>query len=431
MPSDIISRINNLNPLGNNMLKISDVDKILFLHSCKWGTKRISKELGISRRIVKKYIIQGEWRPAAKKSTRKLAGLENWIEERYKKHHGNADVVRQDLFNERNIKVSLRTVERAVKHLREEALVKAKATIRFETPPGKQLQIDFGSTKVSIAGEETRVYLFVATLGFSRRLFVMPFLHERQNVWFKGIEGAFAHFGGITEEILLDNAKALVDSHHPSSREVIFNERFKAFAQYWGFKPIACAPYRARTKGKDERMVGYVKRNAVAGHLFPHWDAFVSHLEKWNAEIADLRIHGTTEEKPLERFVRDEAGALKLMSQKPSFVQIRELSRKVHSDACIEFETNHYSVPSNLVSKEVLVRVDDNFLKIFYNRIEVACHPIHEGRKKQVIKPEHLKGIVGASFLQQKTSESLEEIRRSSELLRPLTEYEVAAGGRW
>lgn len=429
MQSDIISRIKNLNPLGNNMLKISDVDKILFLHSCKWGTKRISKELGISRRIVKKYIRQGAWKPAAKKSTRKLAGLENWIEDRYQKHHGNADVVRQDLFSELNIKVSLRTVERAVKHLREEAIIKAKATIRFETPPGRQLQIDFGSTKVSIAGEETRVYLFVATLGFSRRLFVRPFLHERQNVWFKGIEGAFSHFGGITEEILLDNAKALVDSHHSGSREVIFNERFSAFAQYWGFKPIACSPYRARTKGKDERMVGYVKRNAIAGHSFPHWDALVAHLEKWNSEIADMRIHGTTEKKPLEMFLRDEANALKPLFQKPSFVQLRELSRKVHADACIEFETNHYSVPSNLVGKEVSVQVNDNFLKIFFNRLEVACHPLHEGRRKWMVKSEHLKGIVGA-FCQHKTGESV-AVKKSSELLRPLTEYEMAAGGRW
>src|SRR5690606_10658587 len=106
---------------------------------------------------------------------------------------------------------------------------------------------------------------FVATLGYSRRFFVTPFLHERQNVWFKGIEGAFSHFGGIPEQILLDNAKALVISHNPQEKEVVFNERFQAFAKYWGFNPAACAPYRARTKGKDERMVGYVKRNAIAG----------------------------------------------------------------------------------------------------------------------------------------------------------------------
>ena len=117
-----------------------------------------------------------------------------------------------------------------VQHLRQEALVKAKATVRFETAPGRQLQIDFGSTKMMIEAREVKIFLFVATLGYSRRIYVAPFLHERQEVWIKGIEGAFAHFGGITEEVLLDNAKALVLSHNPLMKDVVFNMRFKAFS---------------------------------------------------------------------------------------------------------------------------------------------------------------------------------------------------------
>ncbi|MGM0693407.1 MAG: hypothetical protein ACQEUN_08380 [Pseudomonadota bacterium] len=68
----------------------------------------------------------------------------------------------------------------------------------------------------------------------------------------------------VLEQVLLDNARVLVDHHNAASREVVFNERLAAFARYWGFRPVACAPYRAHTKGKDERGVGYVKR-AIAG----------------------------------------------------------------------------------------------------------------------------------------------------------------------
>jgi transposase len=152
----------------------------------------------------------------------------------------------------------------------------ARATVRFETPPGKQLQIDFGEKDVLIAGESTRVHLFVATLGYSRRNFAMAFPHERQAAWLGGIEAAFAHFGGLPEQLLIDNARALVEHHDAATREVRFNERFHAFCRYWGVRPTACAPYRARTKGKDENGVGYVKRNAMAGRDFASWEALAA-----------------------------------------------------------------------------------------------------------------------------------------------------------
>lgn len=344
----------------------------------------------------------------------------------YEKHGGNADVLRQQLIVEHDKNVSLRTVERAVQHLRQKALVKAKATIRFETPPGKQLQIDFGSRQIMIEGIQTKVYLFVATLGYSRRMYIRVSLHEKQTAWFNGLEGAFFHFQGIPQQVLLDNAKPLVTSHNAINKEVIFNERFKAFASYWGFQPIACSPYRARTKGKDERMVGYVKGNAIAGRSFASLHELKSHLERWNAEIADLRIHDTLQEQPMSRFLRDEAATLQPLPNLPSFVQIRELSRRVHADACIEIETNYYSVPSEFVDKLVTVQIFERDLKIVHNGLLIAQHYLTEGRRQRVLVREHLKGIIGGS-----KTVTLPEERNSSELLRPLAEYEEAVGGGW
>jgi transposase len=121
---------------------------------------------------------------------------------------------------------------------------------------------------VRIDGERVKVKVFVATLGYSRRFFVRVTRHERLSAWLEGLEGAFRHFGGLPEELLLDNARALVKRHDVQRGEVVFNERFAAFCRYWGVRPRACRPYRARTKGKDERMVGYVKGNAIAGRTF-------------------------------------------------------------------------------------------------------------------------------------------------------------------
>jgi transposase len=145
------------------------------------------------------------------------------------------------------------------------------------------LQIDFGERWVVIGGERVRVYLFVATLGYSRRVYVQAFRHERQSAWFEGLEGAFRYFDGLPKEILLD----------ASTREVVFNARLHAFARYWDVRPVACAPYRARTKGKDERGVGYVKHNAIAGRSLASWAALEAHLAWWMREVADRRVHGT------------------------------------------------------------------------------------------------------------------------------------------
>src|SRR5829696_9326905 len=126
-----------------------------------------------------------------------------------------------------------------------------------------------------------------------------------------------------------------------------------AFARHWGFQPRACAPYRARTKGKDERGVGYVKKNAVAGRSFVSFAALESHLDGWVRDVADVRVHGTTGEVPAERFSREEAAALKPVGGRPSFQALRELTRKVQADCAIEVDGNAYSVPWRLIGEQV------------------------------------------------------------------------------
>ena len=207
------------------------VDQILALQKKGYGKKRIAKELGISSRTVRRYIAQQGWKPyKSPKRQKKLAGLTDWLEKSFYLHKGNATVVHQELIRQHGIHVHVCTVERAVKPFRRKLQIEAKATVRFETPPGKQLQIDFGTLTIQIGGELQRVHLFAAVLGYSRRQYVQAFLHQRQSAWFEGMEGAFRHFDGVPEQVLLDNAKALVMSHNPLTREVLFNDKLRAFA---------------------------------------------------------------------------------------------------------------------------------------------------------------------------------------------------------
>src|SRR5215217_4344654 len=343
---------------GQWMRMPDEVAAMLRLRDLGWGTRRIAAELGCNRETVQRYLATGGWAPyRTPERPGALAEHGAWLAERLRRHRGNADVVRQELAAELGIVVSLRTVERAVADLRRELAAEALATVRFETPPGRQLQIDFGERWVALGAERVRVHLFVATLGYSRRVYVRAFRHERQSAWFEGIEGAFGHFGGLPAEVLLDNARALVERHDAGTREVVFNARFHAFARYWDVRPVACAPFRARTKGKDERGVGYVKGNAIAGRSFASWAALEAHLAGWMREVADTRVHGTTGEAPLVRFEREERQALRPLGGRPPFRQLRELIRRVQNDGCVDVDTNHYSVPWRLIGAEVSVVV--------------------------------------------------------------------------
>jgi hypothetical protein len=298
--------------------------------------------------------------------------------------------------------------------------------VRFETAPGKQLQIDFGERLVAIGISKVKVFLFVATLGYSRRLHVRAYGDERQKSWFDGIESSFVKFGGIPEEILLDNARALVLQHDPVTRTVVFNEKFLAFAKHWGFRPRACAPYRARTKGKTENGVGYVKKNAIAGRECASWEALQAHLEAWVREVADERIHGTTGETPKSRFERDEAKALKPIGVLP-FDTMRDLIRQVRSDCTVEVDSNAYSVPWRLIGERVSVVLSNATVRIYHGPHEVAVHAALDGRRQRAIDPAHYSGIAATNDIPACSRQT--EPPALSDLLRPLSDYEALIGG--
>ena len=267
------------------------------------------------------------------------------------------------------------------------------------------------------------------SLGYSRRLYVRAFRNERQESWFAGVEGAFRHFGGITEEVLLDNDRGLVVRHDRATREVEFNARLHAFAKHWGFRPHACAPYRARTKGKDERGVGYVKKNAIAGRRFESWSAMEAHLAGWARDVADQRVHGTTGEVPIERFRRAEARALRPIASVPPFAMARELVRKVQADCVVGVDSNAYSVPWRLIGESVRVVIAGDQLRISHAGREVAVHQRRTGRFQRVVDPLHFAGVVGSG--PRASAQMVPVSDTTPELVRPLLEYERLVGGRW
>jgi transposase len=379
--------------VGAPMLESEEVRLMRELHAQGWGAKRIARELKIARNTVRRYLRGAgagvQVRPAARalddaqraEATRLFEGTAE----------GNAVVV-TELLAGCGADASLRTVQRVVQPTRAAQRATQLATVRFETPPGDQMQIDFGQKLVRIAGAFVRVHLLVAVLSYSRRLCVKAFLSERRDDWLEGIATAFRRFEGVPRTLLGDNPKALVIARDVATQAVTFAPAYLAFCRDWDVVPRACAPYRARTKGKTEAGVKYAKHNALAGREFTHFAALEDHLGEW-LDRADQRVHGTTHERPLDRFLRDEQAALRPLPARPLPVRAQRLRRRVASDALVNVETVRYSVPHRLVHTDVEVHVGDHVVQIFAGAALVATHARSREPHAVVRDPAHYAGL--------------------------------------
>ncbi|WLT32820.1 IS21 family transposase [Geothrix sp. PMB-07] len=301
--------------------------------------------------------------------------------------------------------MSLRTVEREVQPFRQAWEWAQKATLRFETMPGKQMQVDFGEKWLRIEGERQKRYVFVATLGFSRRCYIEISGSLRQRDWIMGLEHAFRHFGGVPEEILTDNVKPLVLGRKGGRPQ--FHPEFEAFCRHWGVVPRACQPFRARTKGKVENVVGYAKGNALGRLEWESDEALDKHLTWWMRAVADVRVHGTTHERPIDRFEMEKV-ALKPLGNHPSHLRVRHFTQKASSDGRIDVDTNRYSVPPQFVGITLEVRVEFELIQVMSRGVVIAEHTVHPGRHQVIEDPGHVEGLVGGA----KASAKPCEIRR-------------------
>src|SRR5262245_24198688 len=376
------------------MLQPEVVDRIRELSGQGFGSKRIARELKISRNTVRRYLAGATAGYQERPVARRLDG------DRLREVHrlygsvaqGNTVVIQQELARQ-GIHIDLRTLQRAVAPLRREERARALATVRFETEPGQQIQIDFGEKVVLIAGHPVKVYLMTAVLGYSRRLYCRAFLAQRQDDWLEGLEEAFRHFGGLPQQILCDNASPLVTSHDRQTGEVVWNPGFEAFCRDRGLSAKACRPRRARTKGKIERGVGYVKHNALAGRPFDSFADLQRHVARWMVEVADRRIHGTTQEQPIIRFQRDERQALRPLPSRPLAVRTRRLTRRVSADCFVDIDTIRYSVPHRHVRESVEVVVKDQHLEIWLRGQRIAHHWRRYEPHAWVRDPAHFEGL--------------------------------------
>jgi len=350
--------------------------------------KDIAAELDVDPRTVRRALARGGppsgRRPGARRS--KLDPYKPMIDELLAAGVWNAVVIQREIAA-RGYAGGESIVRDYVRPKR--ALRPKRATVRFETEPGVQLQNDWAEIRTVIGGLEQRVWFTVSTLGYSRRFHFWATEVADAEHTYEGIVRAFEHVGGATAEVLVDNQRALVIAHRVG-REVRFHDRFLDLAGHYGFRPRACRPYRARTKGKDERMVHYIKH-----HFFVRYRAFESfaHLnqlaEQWLADEADQRVHGTVGEVVAARFAREQPHLQPLPAVR--FDTSYRERREVAWDGYIEVRGNRYSVPDPLCGQTVSVRIrlDDTLAVYDADDRLVGTHRLQPATAGWATVPEH------------------------------------------
>lgn len=374
--------------------QVLDLDNWAHIRSLKklgYSIRRIAREMDIDRNTVRKVLRASDPPQYVRKKLKefKIDPFMGYICNRAAAVGFNATKIYEEI-RKLGYDGCYTSVKQIVRPLRQEQQLIEDATVRFETPPGLQAQVDWGSKKIMIGGCLTRIHIFVMVLCYSRAIYVEFTLDEKLPTLIACHEHAFAWFGGIPEEILYDNPKTIVLDRATANARI--NPKFEDFCRYYGYTPRLCRPYRARTKGKVESGVKYVKRSFLAGEEFPSLASANEQALAWVREIADQRIHGTTHEQPVARFRLEN---LRPFTSRPPYVLQVWQMRRVATDCLVSYASSRYSVPWRYVHQTVELQEQGGLISIYHQGALIATHRKAESKYQVIMDMEHYRGLSG------------------------------------
>jgi transposase len=362
------------------VVTLGELIMILDLHRQGLTISAIARRTGLDRKTVHRYIERGleppVYKPRPPRPT-KITPYERYLRERVAAY---PDLTGRRLYREIRdlgyaggytvVKDFLRTVRP-----REPAGFER----RFETPPGRQAQVDFAQFRVSFTdapGTECIVWLFSLVLGHCRFLWGRFVLHQDLHTLLRCHTAAFAALGGVPGEILYDRMRAVVSSVGETG-DIVFNRTLLDFARHHGFLPKACRPYRAKTKGKVERPFRYVREDFFLARSFRNLDDLNGQFQQWLDEVANARVHATTKRVVAEHFA-EERLSLQALPAGP-YQAVLRLDRRVTRDGMVSVAGNLYSVPDGTRRRIIEVHQLTDEVRILENGQVVAVHPVLEG----------------------------------------------------
>lgn len=268
-----------------------------------------------------------------------------------------------------------------------------QATVRYETEPGQQAQVDWGSFGfIDHEGRRRRLYGFVMTLGWSRAMYLEFTVSADTAWWLRCHLHAFHYFDGVPQQVLHDNLKTAV-LFRATDGVIHWHPRYLDFAHYYGFTPRACQPYRAQTKGKVESGVRYVKGNFWPGLTFHDLNDLNHQGQQWLETIANVRRHGTTRQIPALQLPKE---GLQSLSGKPDYDTRVVAYRRSSKDCLVSYEGNYYSVPATYAQQQLMLKETESkqLLILTLDGQELTRHPLAEGHSQRVIQRIHYQGLI-------------------------------------
>lgn len=276
-----------------------------------------------------------------------------------------------------------------------------KATIRFETAPGLQSQVDWKKNlkMISKHGELFEVNIFLMVLGYSRIKFVKLTSDKTQKTLFECMNEAFKYFGGVPKEIVFDNMSTVVDRTNSRIGNVKLNTKFVQYSKDIGFNPITCRIYRPQTKGKVESLAKLVDRLQVYNHEFETYEELEKIVKMFMKEINNEISQGTNM-KPIERLAKETKYLLPLPNQEVlNAYTTSPKEYKVSKESMITYKGQKYSVPTYLIGKSVSVKETDEYIHIYYTTNLITKHKkskkflnYHKEHIVDILKSDALKG---------------------------------------
>lgn len=337
--------------------------------------RAIARELGISRKTIKKMIEkiqqEGVKEPEFEKA-KKLDEYNQVIKTKLEKGL-TAKIIWQQLSSEYKVDVSYPTVSRYVKGLKQ-----SEVFVPLHSLPGEEAQVDYGYLgRFMKDGKPVKAWCFSMVLSYSRYAYYEIVTNQTVKSFITSHIHAFEFFGGVVLIVKIDNLKAGVLK--PDFYETAIQHQYAEFLSHYGSAPITARVRRPQDKGKIEAGVKYVKSNFLKTIKHNDFYHLVNDLKQWNENVCNRRIHGTTKRVPYEMFIENEkAILLPLPGTRYEIYQVSQ--RKVNQYGHITFEHNYYSVPYEYTGQKLIVKSNGNILKIYKDQKQVAMHPINPGK---------------------------------------------------
>jgi len=355
------------------MLEGGNVRQIFELKGQGRSIREISRTLGISKNTVKKYL-RCPGVPKAQPRPSRSSLLDPFKEHlRMRLVEGvlNCNVLLREMrtLGYRGGKTILKDYLKPFRPPRQ-----PKATLRFETRPGECAQVDFGLFRYQTREGHTRlIWAFVMVLSWSRALYVELIRRADVGSFIRCHVNAFRHFGGVPLRCLYDNAKVVVVGRDAGGRPV-FNSRFLDFSLRVGSDITLCRPRRAQTKGRVERAIKYIRDNFWSTARFTDLDDLNRKALEWVASVADVRLHGTTRERPADRLAQERPLLGPLPATESLATFLRE-DRQVGRDGYVQWEQSWYGWSCEWAGRNVQVQPHPDLIELWAGNQRLIVHP--------------------------------------------------------